>query len=148
YSEDEADLYFGAGSLAAAMARAAINANSYLQLDVIGIADGGAGKAATGAVKVTGTATSSGTLSVWIAGEQIAINVDVGDEPSKIIPALVTAMTQTPSLLVTGEYKSDTSQLTVTARTKGTWGNDITLSVSTTATGLVVATTPMASGEM
>ncbi|MCZ5321906.1 hypothetical protein O5699_04190 [Escherichia coli] len=99
-----------------------INANSYLQLDVIGIADGGAGKAATGAVKVTGTATSSGTLSVWIAGEQIAINVDVGDEPSKIIPALVTAMTQTPSLLVTGEYKSDTSQLTVTARTKGTWG--------------------------
>ncbi|EJR4820991.1 phage tail protein, partial [Escherichia coli] len=45
YSEDEADLYFGAGSLAAAMARAAINANSYLQLDVIGIADGGAGKA-------------------------------------------------------------------------------------------------------
>ncbi|STJ90100.1 tail sheath protein [Escherichia coli] len=80
YSEDEADLYFGAGSLAAAMARAAINANSYLQLDVIGIADGGAGKAATGAVKVTGTATSSGTLSVWIAGEQIAINVDVGDE--------------------------------------------------------------------
>ncbi|MCZ5321850.1 hypothetical protein O5699_03855 [Escherichia coli] len=84
------------------MARAAINANSYLQLDVIGIADGGAGKAATGAVKVTGTATSSGTLSVWIAGEQIAINVDVGDEPSKIIPALVTAMTQTPSLLVTG----------------------------------------------
>lgn len=148
YSEDEADLYFGAGSLAAAMARAAINANSYLQLDVIGIADGGAGKAATGAVKVTGTATSSGTLSVWIAGEQIAINVDVGDEPSKIIPALVTVMTQTPSLLVTGEYKSDTSQLTVTARTKGTWGNDITLSVSTTATGLVVATTPMASGEM
>lgn len=36
----------------------------------------------------------------------------------------------------------------MTARTKGTWGNDITLSVSTTATGLVVATTPMASGEM
>ena len=71
YSEDEADLYFGAGSLAAAMARAAINANSYLQLDVIGIADSGAGKAATGAVTVNGTAISSGTLSVWVAGEQV-----------------------------------------------------------------------------
>ncbi len=80
----------------------AINANSYLQLDVIGIADSGAGKAATGAVTVSGTATSSGTLSVWVAGEQVTVDVETGDEPSKIIPALVEAMTQTPSLLVTG----------------------------------------------
>ncbi|WP_332829664.1 hypothetical protein [Escherichia coli] len=148
YSEDEADLYFGAGSLAAAMARAAINANSYLQLDVIGIADSGAGKAATGAVTVSGTAISSGTLSVWVAGEQVTVDVETGDEPSKIIPALVEAMTQTPSLLVTGEYKSETSQLTVTTRTKGAWGNDITLSASTTAGGLTVNATPMANGEM
>ncbi|WP_420055770.1 hypothetical protein [Escherichia coli] len=104
------------------MARAAINANSYLQLDVIGIADSGAGKAATGAVTVSGTAISSGTLSVWVAGEQVTVDVETGDEPSKIIPALVEAMTQTPSLLVTGEYKSETSQLTVTTRTKGAWG--------------------------
>ncbi|EHY2066434.1 phage tail sheath C-terminal domain-containing protein [Escherichia coli] len=148
YSEDEADLYFGAGSLAAAMARAAINANSYLQLDVIGIADSGAGKAATGAVTVNGTAISSGTLSVWVAGEQVTVDVETGDEPSKIIPALVEAMAQTPSLLVTGEYKSETSQLTVTTRTKGAWGNDITLSASTTAGGLTVSATPMANGEM
>ncbi|EFH9017212.1 phage tail protein, partial [Escherichia coli] len=67
---------------------------------------------------------------------------------SKIIPALVEAMTQTPSLLVTGEYQSEASQLTVTTRTKGAWGNDITLSASTTAGGLTVSATPMANGEM
>ncbi|HAX5100551.1 TPA: phage tail protein [Escherichia coli] len=148
YSEAEADLYFGAGSLAAAMARAAINANSYLQLDVIGIADNGTGQAASGAVNISGTATSSGTLSVWIAGEQISVDVETGDEPSAIIPALVEVMTQTPSLLVTGEYKSESSQLALKARTEGAWGNDITLSVTTTADGLSVSTTSMADGEM
>ncbi|MGT4977134.1 phage tail sheath subtilisin-like domain-containing protein, partial [Escherichia coli] len=52
------------------------------------------------------------------------------------------------SLLVTGEYQSEASQLTVTTRTKGAWGNDITLSASTTAGGLTVSATPMANGEM
>ncbi|EBZ2216964.1 phage tail protein [Salmonella enterica subsp. enterica serovar Montevideo] len=148
YSEDEADLYFGAGSLAACMARAAINANSHLQLDVIGITDGGSGRAASGAVRVDGTATSSGTLSVWIAGEQVSVNVETGDDHARIIPALVKTMEQTPSLLVSGEYKSETSQLILTARTKGAWGNGITLSASTTAAGLTLAPTPMVNGEM
>ncbi|MBN6134392.1 hypothetical protein JZL98_26945, partial [Escherichia coli] len=60
----------------------------------------------------------------------------------------VEAMTQTPSLLVTGGYKAEASHLMVTTRTKGAWGNDITLSASTTAGGLTVSATPMANGEM
>ncbi|NUH52711.1 phage tail sheath subtilisin-like domain-containing protein [Citrobacter portucalensis] len=148
FSEDEAARYFGAGSLAANMAAAAMKANDYLQLDVIGIPDGTSGQPATGAVKVDGQASSSGTLSVRIAGETVTINVEAGDEPAKIIPSLVKAMEQQPALLVSGEYKAEGAQLALTARTKGEWGNGITLSASTTASGLTLTPTPMANGEL
>lgn len=148
FSDDEAATCFGAGSLAASMAAAAIKANSYLQLDVIGIEDGDAGVKAGGAVTIQGTATKTGTLSVWIAGTQVAINVESGDKPETIIPALVAAMQQVPELLVTGAYDTENSQLTVACRTYGEWGNGITLKASTTTTGLTLTVVPMTGGEM
>lgn len=147
FSDDEAATYFGAGSLAASMAAAAIKANSYLQLDVIGIEDGDAGVKAGGSVAIQGTASKTGTLSVWIAGTQVAINVESGDKPETIIPALVAAMQQVPELLVTGAYDTENNQLTVAARSNGEWGNGITLKASTT-TGLTLTVVPMAGGEM
>ncbi|HBC0038453.1 TPA: phage tail sheath subtilisin-like domain-containing protein [Salmonella enterica] len=146
YSEDEVDLLFGAGSLVACMARAAMNANEYLQLDAIGIPDG-SGQAATGSVKVDGQATSSGTLTVRIAGETVSVNIEAGDDASTIIPALVKAMEQQPSLLVSGQYNDTAKQLALAARTKGEWGNGITLSCGTTASGLTLTPTPMTNGE-
>lgn len=148
FSDDEAATYFGAGSLAANMASAAITANRYLQLDVIGIENGNAGVAASGGLKIAGTATKSGTIAVWIAGKQVAVNVGSGDKPDTIIPALVAAMAQDPTLLVSGAYDSQDSQLTLSARTFGEWGNGITLQASTTASGLTLTLTPMAGGEM
>ncbi|MEB0964963.1 phage tail sheath C-terminal domain-containing protein [Citrobacter braakii] len=147
FSEDEVDLLFGAGSLVACMARAAMNANDYLQLDVIGIPDGASGQAATGSVKVDGQATSSGTLTVRIAGETVSVNVEAGDDASTIIPALVKAMEQQPSLLVSAQYNDAAKQLALAARTKGEWGNGITLLSSTTASGLTLTPTPMTNGE-
>ncbi|EOZ4638853.1 phage tail sheath subtilisin-like domain-containing protein [Enterobacter cloacae] len=149
FSDKEAEVYFGAGSLAAAMAKAAIDANSYLQLDVVGIADpGGAGVAAGGSLAITGPATKAGTLSVWIAGEQVAVNVAVGDTPGVLIPALVAAMSKKTGLLVNGAYDTENELLTFAALSKGEWGNGITLSATTTATGLTLTVTPMAGGEM
>lgn len=148
FSDDEAATCFGAGSLAAGMAAAAIKANSYLQLDVIGIEDGETGVNAGGAIAVQGTATKTGTLSVWIAGTQVSVNVENGDKAETIIPALVAAMQKVPELLVTGAYDVENSQLTVSCRSCGEWGNDITLKASTTATGLTLTITPMADGEM
>lgn len=148
FSDDEAATYFGPGSLAAAMAAAAITANSYLQLDVIGLDHGVVGVAAAGAIVVAGTATKAGTLSVWVAGTRVAVNVESGDTPEVIIPALVAAMQLVPELLVTGAYNEEDVSLTLTCNTKGEWGNDISLSASTTATGLTLTVTPMADGEM
>lgn len=148
FSDDEAATYFGAGSLAANMAAAAIRANNYLQLDVIGIKDGDAGVKAGGSIAIQGTATRTGTLSVWIAGTQVAVNVENGDKPQTIIPALVAAMQQVPELLVTGAYDTENSQLTVACRSNGEWGNGITLKASTTTAGLTLTVVPMAGGEM
>ncbi|KNC89704.1 phage tail sheath subtilisin-like domain-containing protein [Trabulsiella odontotermitis] len=147
FSDDEASQLFGTGSLAAAMAAAAIKANAYLQLSVIGLENGEAGVPAKGTLKITGAATKSGTLTVLIAGTEVAVNVDNGALPADIIPALVTAMGQKPELLVTGAYDVEGGALTLTCRSWGEWGNDITLSASTTATGLTLTVTPMAGGE-
>ena len=146
FSDDEAAHYFGAGSLAANMATAAITANRYLQLDVIGITDDDAGIAAAGAVGIVGTATSNGTFSLWIAGTQVTVSVESGDSPNVIIPAIVAAMAQIPSLLVTGVYDGLAGELTLTANAAGEWGNAITIKTSTTVAGLTLTVTPMADG--
>lgn len=148
FSDDEAASYFGAGSLAANMATAAITANGYLQLDVIGLENGDAGVAAGGSLKIAGTAGKTGTLSLWVAGTQVAVNVNSGDKPETIIPALVAAMQQVPTLLVAGAYDTENSQLTLACLSYGEWGNDISVSASTTTTGLTLTVTPMAGGEM
>lgn len=147
FSDDEAAQYFGAGSLAANMAAAAIRANSYLQLDVIGLEDGVAGVAAGGALEIAGTASKNGTLTLWVAGTEVAINVSSGDKPETIIPALVAAMQQVPELMVQGAYDTENSQLTLACLSYGEWGNDISISAATTATGLTLTVTPMAGGE-
>lgn len=148
FSDDEAAQYFGAGSLAANMATAAIRANSYLQLDVIGLENGAAGVAAGGSLKIAGTANKAGTLSLWVSGTLVAVNVASGDKPETIIPALVAAMQEVPELLVAGAYDTENSQLTLACLSYGQWGNDITITASTTATGLTLTVTPMAGGEM
>lgn len=148
YSDDEARQYFGAGSLAAAMARAAITANDYLQLDVIGIAEVDTGARAGGALKIAGTATKSGTLSVWVAGEQVAVNVASGDTAVTLCQSLVDAIGHNADLLVTAGLDTEKTQVVLSATTKGEWGNAIALRAATTATGLTLTLTKMAGGEI
>ena len=150
FSDDEGDTLFGAGSLVAAMIRAAIRANKYLQLEAIGLpeVEGSAGKAASGGLLIAGTAGKSGTLSLWIAGERVAINVASGDTGAALMTRLETAMASLLTLPVTGDIDSESATLKITARTKGEWGNAISLSATTTATGLTLTVTPMANGEM
>ncbi|WP_140918179.1 phage tail sheath C-terminal domain-containing protein [Limnobaculum xujianqingii] len=146
FSDVEAENYFGAGSLAHIMTRAAIKANAYLQLDVIGLPNDGAGQAATGTLKITGTATKSGTLSVWVSGERVDISIDNATTAATVSGALVTALTQKTDLLVSAALATDT--ITLTCKTKGAWGNDIQLRAVTTATGLTLTVAAMTGGEL
>ncbi|XYX39595.1 hypothetical protein WKI72_05615 [Candidatus Erwinia dacicola] len=93
FSDDEAALYFGRGSQAHRMARAAIKANQYIQLTVVGLDDAEAGVAATGSVVVNGTASGSGQVRLGICGTTVAVAVSQGDKADDVMASLASAIT-------------------------------------------------------
>ncbi|ECH1122986.1 phage tail protein [Salmonella enterica subsp. diarizonae] len=147
FSDDEAAVLFGRGSLAHIMAVSALKANRYLQLRAIGLADAQAGKPATADIALTGPATQSGTLTVWVANTRIDAPVQAGDSAQAISRALLDALSRQGALPVTAQMATSDSGVTLTARHGGEWGNDIRLSGRTTAPGVTVTVSAMTGGE-
>ena len=146
FSDADAEVYFGAGSIAHLMTRAAITANPYVQLTVIAVDDAEAGVAATGTFTITGTATGVGVATVYICGDRIDVAVASGDTPTDLAAALSAAINDKPGLPVTAGVAAGV--VTVTAKNKGLAGNGITLSSAVTASAVTIATTAMASGDI
>lgn len=147
FSDDEAAVLFGRGSLAHIMAVSALKANRYLQLQAIGLADAQAGKPATADIALTGPATQSGTLTVWVANTRIDAPVQAGDSAQAISRTLLDALSRQGALPVTAQMATGDSGVTLTARHGGEWGNDIRLSGRTTAPGVTVTVNAMTGGE-
>ncbi|EBP4586594.1 phage tail protein, partial [Salmonella enterica] len=147
FSDDEAAVLFGSGSLAHIMSVSALKANRYLQLQVIGLADADAGKAASASISLTGPATQSGTLTLWVANTRIDAPVQSGDTAQVISRSLLDAILRKGALPVTAQMATGDSGVTLTARHGGTWGNDIRLSGRTTAPGVTVSVGAMTGGE-
>ncbi|EEP9439728.1 phage tail protein [Salmonella enterica subsp. enterica serovar Reading] len=147
FSDDEAAVLFGRGSLAHIMAVSALKANRYLQLQAIGLADAQAGKPATADIALTGPATQSGTLTVWVANTRIDAPVQAGDSAQTISRALLDAVSRQGALPVTAQMATGDSGIKLTARHGGEWGNDIRLSGRTTAPGVTVTVNAMTGGE-
>lgn len=145
FSDEQAAQLFGRGSQAHRMARAAIKANPYLQLTVIGI-DDAAGAAASGTVTLAGTATSSGVLSLWVAATRVDVAVSSGDTAATLAASLNAALGQLPDLPASASVAG--AVVTLTCRHKGTLGNDIRLQSNCTAAGLTVAVVAMAGGSI
>lgn len=100
--EDEADFVFQS-RFTGRRNGGAINANSYLQLDVIGIADGGAGgHPATEAQLITSTAIAA-AYAVGMDCWALRLNLTSGDEPSKSF-RLGDAVTQSHRFFIRLEY--------------------------------------------
>lgn len=145
FSDKEAETYFGAGSMAHLMVRAAIKANPYLDLTVIALDDAGAGIAATGTVTITGPATSSGALSLFIGNQKVDVAIANADTATAIAAAVVAQIGKQPDLPVTASNAAGV--ITLTARNKGLCGNQIGLGYSrTNASGVGVAIVAMATG--
>lgn len=145
FSDADAASYFGRGSIAHLMVRAALKANPYLTLSVIAM-DDGAGAAATNTVTVTGTATASGVLTVGVGDQQVQIAIAAADVNTAIAAALKAQFDKQPDLPVTATVA--TNVVTMTARNKGTLGNALRVSSSSTAAGVTVANTTPASGTL
>lgn len=144
YSDIEAADYFGNGSQLHLMCRAAIKANPYLSMQAVAMDDAGAGVAAASTVTMTGPATKAGVLTVKVAGKLVQIAIAATDTATAIAAALAAQIALQPDLPVTAA--AALGVVTLTAKNKGTQGNNIKIEATTTATGTTATVVAMAAG--
>jgi len=122
-SPAQAEAYFGRGSMLASMLIALLSANQWMNVTAIALDEAAAGAVATGTITIAGTATSSGTLALYVAGEQVNVGVTSGDTATVVGDAVVAAVGANTALPVTAANVAGV--VTLTARWKGETGNDI-----------------------
>lgn len=156
FSDEEAAVYFGRGSQAHRMAKAAIYANGYLQLAIVGLEDAADGVAATGALTLSGAATGSGQARLSVCGVTVATAVASGDSAEAVMTALAKAINTRQELplsasvediLAEGGAKATGKQITLIARNKGTVGNQVGLTATVNAAGLTAILKAMSGGH-
>ncbi|MCP1291135.1 MULTISPECIES: phage tail sheath C-terminal domain-containing protein [Chromobacterium] len=144
FSDEQAAQAFGRGSYAHLLARAAINANPYLQLSVIAVDDADSAAAAVGTFTFTGPATGAGVASLFIGGRRIDVAVAAGDDAAKIAAAAKAAVDKLADLPVTAAAAKEV--LTLTARHKGAAGNAVALKAQEQIAGLGITVGAMKGG--
>ena len=123
----EAAGYFGRGSVLHEMLVAARNANKTSDIWAIGLDDLGGGVATTFTATVSGSATGSGVIPLYVNGQRLQIGVVMGDTASTIATAIAAAVTAYASGPLTASAAAAVA--TLTARHKGVFGNDIDVRV-------------------
>ncbi len=149
------DASAGAGSMLAGMVRAFRRRNTYTELWVLSLEDDPAAVAATGSVQFAGTATAAGTLSLYVAGQVVALGVAAGDAGASIAIGLQAATTFLPNLPVGVVANAANGTVAFTALNKGASGNDIDIRLNyygaqageATPPGLQVTISPMSGGS-
>lgn len=148
-SPEDAGARFGFGFMAHRLVKAAWTTANGVPVYVIPQAEP-SGAQATGTIAVSGTATESGVLYLRVSGDSVPVTVTKGDTATVVGDAIAAALAADNTLPVTGA--NTTGTVTVTAKTTGTFGNDIGLSLNDgvaeeTPAGLTVTITAMASGS-
>lgn len=123
FSTEQADGLFGKASILARAIRAFKSADPSSECWAIALDDLGAGTAATGTITVTGPATAAGTAALMIAGQPVPVAVANAASANTVATAIGAAINAKTSLPVTAAV--ETNVVTLTARHKGTAGNDI-----------------------
>lgn len=144
FSDAEAAAYFGEGSIAHLMVRAAIKANAYLDLSVCALDDYATSPVArVHTLVLAENATSSGTLTLYVGNVRYQVGIASADTPTIIGTALKAALDNDPALPFTVAHTTGT--LVFTAKNKGAVPNQVdfeaTLTAATT-TATFTATTP------
>jgi len=91
-----------------------------------------AGDAADGSIDfATSAAVLAGTLALYISNDRVPVAISVGATPDEIATAVVAAIQKYPNLPITAEVDGAVlSQVNFTSKSKGPFGNDISLSVN------------------
>lgn len=151
-SPEQAVEYFGAGSLLADMARKFLEGNRTQALTCVALDDLLAGVQATGKIAFGGPPTKAGVASFMIGGRNIQIGVSTTDTAATLATALAAAIQADTLCVVSAAVDGvNTNEVNVTAKNKGTHGNEIDLRHSYFAgeslpAGVTVTFTAMANG--
>lgn len=150
-SPSAASTLFGAGSQAAIAVQHYRNIDTFGELWVLPLPDDAAAQAATGAIAVTGTATSSGTIDFLIDGVTVPVAYMSGDTAAVVLARIAPAMALVTGLPVSAGAVAAGS-LPFTALNKGECGNDILLGTSDSSSdfvsaGLTITFTQMSGGS-
>jgi len=152
FSKEQADTYFGRGSMLSLMVESIYENQTTMRVVCLPFEDAvGAGKA-TGTITVAGTATANGTLSLLVGGESVKVGVIKDDDQTAVATAIATAITANTNLPV--DASSALGVVTLDAKNGGTVGNDIYIKENyngpangeVTPAGLSLAIVDMASG--
>ena len=119
---------FPIGSQLDRMVAAFLNNNVTQLLYAIAVVEPAAGVAATQTVTFSGTPTTSGTLTFYIAGQRVPMQVLSTDTPTLMGTNLMAAITAMPTLPVTATNAAGV--VTLTAKWKGDSGADIQVQVN------------------
>lgn len=117
--DGDGDAAFGRGSMLADMCRSFRLANKFTELWAIAQDEPSGGTAGTQTLTVSGTATASGTIALYIGGVRVEVDVTVGDTATDVATAIAAAITADTSLPVS--CGSSSAVATATARHKGAY---------------------------
>lgn len=153
-SVDQALRLGGRGSMLHRMALAWFAANRSTELWLGVLDDADAGVAATGTITVTGPATATGTLHLYLGGTLVRVPVLSGDSAADVASSIADAVTANPDLPVTAAVGDNGSEhiVTVTFRHKGEVGNGFDIRVNyqdgeTTPEGIELTIAAMSGGS-
>lgn len=130
-SSDDALGRFGTGSELHLMALGAFAQYSDCPLYGLPVAAVSGGTASSALIYLSGTATSSGIIRLWIAGQQFDVNIPSGRTVDLIVGDVTAAILAVTTLPVTAQYAAGpVSPVTLTSKHVGARGNLITLRAS------------------
>ncbi|QCZ26153.1 phage tail sheath subtilisin-like domain-containing protein [Leclercia adecarboxylata] len=126
-SADYAVRVAGAGSQLARMVEAYRKTDPFGELWVIAVPEPG-GTAATVTLTVTGSALAAGVVSIYIGNRRIQASVSASDAVAAIAASIVSAINADGRTPYTAAASAGV--ITLTARHKGTWANDIPVTLN------------------
>lgn len=151
-SADDAGDQFGFGFMAHRLALQAFEGSNGVETWIQPQAEAGGAVAAAGEIDFAGsTGVIAGTIYLYIAGLSVPVTISTGATVEDIADAVVAAITADKRLPVTAAKVAVTFEVTITAKSKGPWGNDISIAFNlgygeALPTGVTAAVTDMASG--
>jgi phage tail sheath gpL-like len=152
-SPEDAGDRFGFGSMVHRMAVQAFTGGNGVPTYVLPQAEAVAAVAAAGSVDFTGSAAvAAGTVFLYVAGLAVPVTIPAAATPDAIAAAVAAAVNAVKELPASAAVDGvTTAKVNITAKSKGPWGNDISVVLNLGAgqalpSGVLAAVIDMADG--